>query len=271
LSGFIILRNTPGPNVQLDLVHLRVSGGFGGFQQVPAGLHYISVIEDRPDANFWYYLQPDEVVVRVFNRLIEGFEEDTQNSEQHNRELELSGDMADALMTYPQEHWQKWQELTSHINSLDQASQEYLANLHSSLLKDQPLAPSLLETGKSRFEFNLSERYDTAPDAFLAEFQYAFVVWLLTKAPDLEERALERWRALLLSVYDAGEDTMLQYRDLFAKIVDALLAQFQFLPEEFFEPDSFVIEHLEYMVEDMIDTEDAGLAEKAGALKSYIA
>ncbi|MHA1684395.1 MAG: hypothetical protein ACTSUE_25890, partial [Promethearchaeota archaeon] len=41
--GYIILRDIPKKEVQLDLALYKIQGGFRGFALVPPGLHFVKV------------------------------------------------------------------------------------------------------------------------------------------------------------------------------------------------------------------------------------
>ena len=74
----------------------------------------------------------------------------------------------------------------------------------------------------------------------------------------------------MLAFYQAGESSIADFPDLFVKLVDTLIGQFQYLSEEMFSPDSFVMGDIRYMVEDMIDTGIKVLVEKGNELSKYL-
>jgi len=66
--GYIVLRDIPKQQAQIDTVIFPIKGGFRGFQLVPAGPHYVSVTGYRGDRySFWCYLRADDVIVKVLD------------------------------------------------------------------------------------------------------------------------------------------------------------------------------------------------------------
>lgn len=260
----IILRDIPKEFVQIDLWQYPIQGGFRGFQMIPEGIHYISILAGDVRPGFWLILPPNEVVVKVFDSTELQFVDDNAESEEQYRELAFSGAMAKALVRYPQEEWLDWWNLTRHINvggSLPQLHQEIPREMPLNLSPSE-LAEWMEKKHKSRFEMALEESHQGNESAFLAEFQFAFVRWLVTAEEQEDQKAFSRWQHLLLAIYNAGEGTIAQHPELFCNLIDTLLAEFLYLPDSLLTPESFVLENAKYLAEDMIDTEIPNLVEK---------
>lgn len=272
----IILRDIPKQVAQIDLWSYDIEGGFRGFQSIPSGIHYVSILVDGIHDGFWITLSPDTIVVKVFDLLQRKFVDDTSDSTAYYQELAASGAMIDVLHPYPQADWFDWWELTQHIN----ANSDEVPQLHQEVIPQPPnqLSPSDLADWmqhhhKSRFELALLETHQGSPSAFLAEFQFAFVRWLVTSEYGSEQEDLEafnRWRHLLASTYHAGDRAISEHPQLFCQFVDALLAQVAYLPDWLLTPDSFVIKNAHDLAEDLIDTKFAELAEQGQALSEWL-
>ena len=237
---------------------------------VPEGVHYISISMGNSRPGFWLILPPNEVVVKVFDSTQLQFVDDDVESAEQYQELALSGAMAKALLRYPHEEWLDWWNLTRHIktgDSLPQLHQETPSELPLDLSPTN-LADWMEKNHKSRFEMALYDSHKSDKSAFLAEFQFAFVRWLVTAEEDLE--AFSRWQHLLLGIYNAGERAIAQHHELFCSLIDTLLVQFRYLPDSLLTPDSFVLENAEYLAENMIDIELPALVEKGREFSTWL-
>jgi hypothetical protein len=268
----LILRDIPKESVQIDLWHYPIQGGFRGFQMVPEGIHYISIVAGNRRPCFWLSLPPNEVSVKVFDSTqLQFVDDDAQSAEQY-RDLALSGAMAKSLLRYPHEQGMDWWNLTRHINmgdSLPQLHQETSIAMPLDL-SPTDLAEWMVNHHQSRFEMALSDSHQGDKSAFLAEFQFAFVRWLVTAGGQEDLEAFSRWQHLLLGIYNAGEGAIAQYPDLFCHVSDSLLTQFRYLPDFLLTPDSFVIENAPYLAEDMMDTELPELVKKGQELSAWL-
>lgn len=260
----LILRHIPKESVQIDLWQYPIQGGFRGFQMVPEGIHYVSILAGDARPGFWLILPPNEVAVKVFDSTQLQFVEDEAESVEQYRELALSGAMAKALLCYPHEQGLDWWKLTQHIKVGDS-----LPQLHQETLSEIPLNLSSLELAKwmdknyqSRFEMALEDSHKRDESAFIAEFQFAFVRWLVTAQEQEDLEAFSRWQHLLLAIYNAGERAIAQHPELFFNLIDTLLVQFRYLPDSLLTPESFVMDNASFLVEDMMDTELPDLVEK---------
>jgi hypothetical protein len=171
-------------------------------------------------------------------------------------QLALSGAMAAALQPYPTEHFPAWFRLVNKISAAG------LPTIHTTASED----------GSSRFDQAYQSTHSGEAPSFLAEFQFAFVSWLVSQSTAVpDENAFTRWRHLVLATYNAGERRMTQAPDLFAGLVDSLMAQYDLLPDEWFTPDSFIASRqADYLAEDMIDSDIPGLVEKGQAFAAYL-
>lgn len=250
----IILRNVPKEKVRIDLTSFEIAGGFRGFQNVPTGAHYISVLSNVAEVGEWLYLQPSEVMVRVFNDEAQRFEDDTPESDAEFSQMAANGAMNKALVAYPVENLAQWTALTKHITV-----KNFPPNVHSEDASD--------DSSQSRFEKALLGTHRGNVEAFLAEFEFAFLRWVVNSE---DEEAFARWRHLLLALYSAGQSSIEDNPSLFEQSVDVLLAQFELLPPKIFEAESFVTANANYLLEDMQDTELPELVSKSKELGYYL-
>jgi hypothetical protein len=270
----LILRDLPKSFAQLDLLVYKLKGGFRGFRQIPSGIHYVSILAHKARPSFWCYLPPNEVVVRVFNSEQSEFVEDEPESAANYRKLAASGAMAKALWPYPPQQGINWWQLTRHIraDAFPPPLHQETTNKPPADLPKEASSEWMLQHHQSRFELAFLDTHGGDEAAFLAEFQFAFVRWLVTsKEQDNEDmEAFTRWRQLLASIYNAGERTIARTPHLFIDLIDALLAQFNQLPDHLFSPDSFLSANANYLIEDMSDTGIVPLADKSQELSTYL-
>ncbi len=256
LSNAVVLRDIPKEEAILDLFRYPIQGGFRGFYAIVPiiGWHHASVKGGDHHKGFWFYLHPQEAVVRRYE-YGQGFVEDEPTSVTQYSQLALSGAMGPALVEYPPQLYAHWFGLTRFIPEGPQ-----LPQLHE---EDGP--------GSSRFARAWQGTHQGNHEAFLAEFQTAFLRSLVSqKSAEFDEAAELRWRHLLLSTYNAGEYQIQEAAPLFENLVDVLLRQFALLPDPWFEKGSFVVAQIGYMIEDMEDSGVPELAPKAAELKRYL-
>jgi hypothetical protein len=273
MFGYIILRDIPKEEAQLDLSIYEIKGGFRGFANVEPGLHYVSVkVDERMHEGFWCFLKPSGVVVKIYDYEKTQFIDDSPENTKHYSELALSGAMNKALipvMLRNMEMSLKWKELTSYI---DEKNYPISLNSETPMIPPGNLSPEELSDWfitkqKSRFEQAYYDTHGGNKESFLAELQFAFVCSLVRKE---DEEALERWLHLLQSIYNAGERSIDEASKLFLPLIDVLIPQFKLLPDDFFESKSQVVFNVEHLIEDMIDTDIDELAKKAKELSVYL-
>jgi hypothetical protein len=256
MFGAIVLRDIPKEEVRIDLYRRPIQGGFRGFRLVPPGLHYLSVKVRQHHVGFWCWIKPNQVVVRMFDPA-NGFKEDTPDATAHYAELAVGGAMNGALLPYAHQKFGSWFGLILHINEKD-----FPPTIHDNEAR---------QSGTTRFDAALKETHGGNADSFLAEFQFAFAQWLVSLDTEFEdEAAFARWRHLLLSTYHAGDYRIAELGELFLKLADTLFRQFALLPDEWFEPDSFLMRDAGYLTEDMMDSGVPEIAEKGQALADYL-
>lgn len=253
MFGSIILRDIPKQEVRCDRLTLGIEGGFRGLAQVPPGRHYLSVLDGRYHIGFWVWLRPGEVVVKRYENGRWLDEEGATAAEYID--LAKSGAMNQHLFAYPTREFPAWFGLLTALGV-----DNFPPTIHSA------------EEGEgSRFEKAFVNTHASQPEAFLAEFQYAFVAWLVSlSSPAEDEAAFARWRHLLLAVYNAGERGITQAPELFPPLVETLMRQFACLPSSWFAADSFVMSQLNYLIEDLIDTDIPECAQKGQALRQFV-
>jgi hypothetical protein len=254
--GAIVLRDVPKEQALIDLSNHKIQGGFRGFRMVPPGVHYVAVKSGQRFVGFWCWLDPNEAVVRVFDAQ-KGFVEDAPESAERYAQMALSGAMDRALIPYAMQQFGPWFGLISHIGK-----ESFPPQIHAQDAK---------AGAGSRFDNAFLGTHGGDAGSFLAEFQFAFVNWMTsmnTATPD--EVASARWRHLVQAAYNAGEDRVKESGNLFVKLVDTLLAQFKVMPDQLFKSGSFLVQHADYLAEDMIDTGITELVEKGRAFAAYL-
>ncbi|MBE9199749.1 AAR2 pre-mRNA splicing protein [Nodularia sp. LEGE 06071] len=260
---WIILRDLPKKKAQIDTDVYEIEGSFRGFKQVISGLHYVGVKVDQIYQGFWSYLEPNEVLVKVFNHTSQQFEDDEPETTAHYQKLALGGAMDHVLIPYEHDSGEIWEKLTNHIHP--PVFSPILRNAAVNIPVDNP-SDLLMEQRKSRFEQTLFNQHGGDIEAFLSELQFAFVRWYAHE--DIE--ALNRWNYLLQAVYNASEFGIAKAPKLFSSLIDILLAQFDCFPQDMFTPNSFVTAQANYLAEDMIDSDIDGIVEKGQDFEAYL-
>jgi len=267
--SFIILRNVPKEETQIDGVFYEIEGGFRGFRGVSSGAHYISVKVEEQHKGFWCYLEPNQALVKTFNAALQQFEDEEPKTTEQYQQLALSGAMDQTLITYDEDTREIWQELTKYITH-----QDFPPTLHQeesiqppTNLSAEDLSQWMLKYHKSRFEQALFDTHQGNINAFLGEFQFAFARWYIDSEDTI---AFNRWSHLLQALYNAGESGISKATDLFSQLIDILLLQFDCLPDEVLNPDSVVMSSAEYLAEDMIDSDVEEVVEQGEEFKAYL-
>lgn len=256
MFGAIVLRDIPKAEARLDLMRLPIQGGFRGFAQVPpAAWHYVSVKDGQQHVGCWCWLNPGTAVVKVYD-LAQGLVDADPATTAQFSQMALSGAMNAVLRPYAHETFGPWFGLVNHL-----PAENFPPVVHEA------------DGGEgSRFEKAFNHTHLGQPAAFLAEFQYAFLRWLVSlDTATTDEAAQARWRALLLAAYNAGEHRIQAAGELFPQLVATLLRQFALLPAEWFSPDSFIVTQASYMIEDMQDSGLPACQEQSQALAAYLA
>ena len=253
----ILLLNLPADEVQIDLAYFPIEHSNTALTMVPPGSwHYVGVKDRENYQGVWCWLQVDEILVKTFDPdrgLINPIAEIADQAiEQFNQ-----GQFSPTNQDYPHQLFGAWYGLVMHL-----PAESFPPTLHQ---QDSTIEPS-------RFVNALLGTHHGQTDRFLAEFQYAFVSWLVSTDQAQEERAaFDRWQHLLLAIYNAGEFQMRNYADFFGQLVDVLMRQFACLDDSCFEPKSGLIYQIDYFLEDLIDAEIPLLAEKSEQLQNYLA
>ncbi len=264
--SYIILRDMPKEEVRLDLNIYEVKGGFRGFADVPKGLHYISVKDGDEYKSFWSFSTENQAIVKRLDYETGKFTDDIEN-EEHYSKLALSGAMNKALILYKSTQQQIWEQLIKHI-SVDSFPPKL--NHEKEEPMPEPGAEDYAEqimTRKSRFELAFYDSNKGNSNSFLSELEFSFLRFITDQN---DNEAFDRWRHLILSLYNAGERCIEDNPNLFIDLIDILITQFKLLPKEYLVPDSFIIQNASYLAEDMIDTGIDNLEEKGKEFKLFI-
>ncbi|MDY6901645.1 MAG: hypothetical protein SWZ49_26730 [Cyanobacteriota bacterium] len=259
--SYILLRDIPKQSVQLDFLLHQIQGGFRGFQEVPPGFHYGAVLSQGQWRNFWCYLQPETVLVKRFDSELQKCIDDTPENTAEYTQLAIQNSMNRLLISYPIKQYSDWQSLTQYITTDSPV-------LHIEV--SQSLSGEVNQDFQPRFEKTFLLTHQSDIKGFLSEFQYAFLRWFMTTKEKVDEVAQKRWTYLLNGMYNAGESAIKSYPELFSEFIDVYLAQLAQLPGHVFTNDSVICKQLNYLIEDINDTEISGLRQKARILATYI-
>jgi len=273
MFGYIILRDIPKSNAQLDLSIFEIKGGFRGFAEVPPGLHYVSVEHgDKMVEGFWCYIKPDGVVIKIYDYSNELFNDDEPENVERYTQMALSGAMNRALIPVMQRNPKmetEWLKLTLHISEED-----FPLKLNKEVPMEPPvdLSPEemssyFVKEHKSRFEQAFQDTHKSNQDRFLAELELAYVRFIIKNS---DEEAFNRWAYLLQAIYHAGERCIEPEPELFISIVEVLMRQFKFVPKDFLTSDSKVVFNISHLIEDMADTGVKSLVEKSKEFATYL-
>ena len=257
MFGAIVLRNIPKVEARIDTTRHDIQADFQGFKMVPpVSWHYVGVKVNEHHVGFWRQVGINEVIVKDYNPETGQFEDAPPDIQAAHADPKYGGMMKPGLAAYSHIHFGPWYGMVMHI-----PAENFPPPLHAE------------DAGSgSRFAKALHGAHGGDDDAFLAEFQYAFASWYVSlPSAAVDETAFDRWRHLVLAAYNAGEDAIAEAGDLFPKIIDTLLHQFDVMGDEWFESGNFLVSRQAgYMTEDMIDTGIPELAEKAEAFNTYI-
>ncbi|NES66359.1 MAG: hypothetical protein F6K24_14400 [Okeania sp. SIO2D1] len=126
------------------------------------------------------------------------------------------------MLRYNQDAWEMWHEFTKYISP-----DNFPPTLHQEKVKQVPadlgtheLSQWMEKHHKSRFELAFSDTHQGNVEAFLAEFQFAFLRWFIEND---DAEACPRWSHLLQAVYNAGERAIAKTPSLFINLIDILM------------------------------------------------
>ncbi len=259
MFGAIVLQEPFATDLaRIDTVSHDVPGRFHGFKMVPpASWHYVGVKTGAHHVGFWCRLGINQVRVKVFDPASGQFADAPADVQAQHADPKFGGTMNPSLVPYHHVSFGPWYGLVMHI-----PDENFPPQLHTE------------DSGSgSRFHQALHGTHGGDNDAFLAEFQYAFASWYVSlPAATSDEDAFARWRHLVLAAYNAGEEAITGAGDLFPKLVDTLLHQFEVMGDEYFKSGSFLVSsQAGYMVEDLVDSGLPELVEKGQAFSAYLA
>ncbi|MBN1410180.1 MAG: hypothetical protein JW969_04995 [Spirochaetales bacterium] len=266
-TGFIILRDIPKEEVQLNRHIFKVKGGFRGFSLVPPGANYIRIKNVEENVSFWCYVPRNDAVVRVFDYEENEFKKDTEENETQFKQLAAGGTMGGALVPYSD--GETWAKLTSHIRE-----KGFPPSLHQEIPMEAPASLSEAEHAdwmenrfKSRFEQAFEDSHKGDEDSFLEELQMSFAMSTVNTG---DAAAFKRYSHLVQSIYNKGSLLVESYPGLLKKIADTFLVQFATLPSDFFTGDSFIVRNSNYLYDDMMEADDKSIAEKGKELRDIM-
>ncbi|MHA1121682.1 MAG: AAR2 pre-mRNA splicing protein [Candidatus Heimdallarchaeota archaeon] len=272
MYGYIILRDIPKEEAQLDVAIYEIKGGFRGFAEVKPGIHYVTVKDDgRMVDGFWCEVKSNDAVIKRYDYQSKSFVDCESEEELRFKDMAVRGAMNHVLipvMKRSQSLVQFWLDLTSFLK---------YENFPFSLDEEEPMTPPTdlspkkleewyLTTFKSRFELAFQDTHDRDMYSFFEELQFAFISYVLFK----DEQAYNRYFHLIQAVYNAGERSVTNAPGFFSGFLDIIRKQFNTVKVEDFTPDSKLFANLSNLLEDMEDSGIEPLTEKARNFKEYL-
>jgi len=256
MFGYIILRDIPKQLVQLDLLCFPIKGGFRGFSEVSPGPHYVNIeVNNEMQEGFWCWVNPGEAIIKVYDYKSNTFNDDTPENEAHFKKLATSTAMNHVLIPVSLNHFKvvsQWTKLTKNIRSTN-----FPPVLHQETPMILPLDINPDEISdwytnkfKSRFEQAFYETHKKDIQAFLEEFEFAFLKYIVCQR---DEKALDRWMNLIQAIYNAGERSVEAAPEVFIDFIDIVKHQFDLLKIEDLQPNTKLIAGAERIIEDMRD------------------
>ncbi|KKK40342.1 MAG: AAR2 protein [Candidatus Lokiarchaeum sp. GC14_75] len=273
MFGYIILRDIPKKLVQLDMLYFPIRGGFRGFREVNPGPHYVNIeVNNDMHKGFWCWVEPGEAIIKVYDYEKNIFKNDEPKNESHFKKLALSGAMNHVLIPVTLNNFKSvsfWKKLTKNISS-----KSFPPILHSEVPMTLPLdinpddvSDWYINKFKSRFEQAFNDSHKNNIQAFLGEFEYAFLKYIVRQS---DKNALERWMDLIQAVYNAGERSVELSPDLFINFVYVVQYQFDLLKKEDLQPNTKLLAGVEKIIEDMRDVGTDKLIKHAQDFENYL-
>jgi hypothetical protein len=272
MQGFIVLRNIPKREVNIDLFAYPIEGGFRGFQIVPIGKHYISVETEDIHAGVWCDVEEKTPVVKVLNEIEGRFEDDTPESAAHFQRLALSGAMAHALIPYPLEAWETWEKLVNHINAQESFPVLYRNEINQ-LGESQPTEQNTdgeNSQNLSAFEEILDQLHKGDISAFLAEFQFAFISWIVAAEGEENTEAADRYRYLLETIYNVSPDKIKLVPQFFIQFIDTFVSQLDTFPDDIFTDDNLVTQDVECLIGNLLNSDEEAVRNQGIMFAQYM-
>jgi len=273
MFGYIILRDIPKQLVQLDLLNFPIKGGFRGFSEVTPGPHYVSIeVNDEMHEGFWCWVHPGEAIIKVYNYESDTFKDDEPENEAHFKKLATSRAMNHVLIPYSLNNVKSvslWKKLTKNIrldNFPPPLHQEVPMLLPLDINPDE-ISDWYTDKFKSRFEQAFNDTHKKDAHAFLEEFEYAFLKYIVCQR---DEKALDRWMNLIQAIYNAGERSVEAAPELFINFVDVVKHQFDLLNIEVLQSNTKLITGVERIIEDMRDVGTERLKKYSRTLEIYL-
>ena len=272
MFGYIILRDIPKEEAQLDVAIYEIKGGFRGFAEVKPGIHFVTIKDDGQMVDgFWCEVKSNDAVIKRYDYRTKSFVDCEPEEHFRYKDMAVSGAMNHVLipvMTQSHSLVQFWEELTSHLK---------YENFPFSLNKEEPMTPPTnltpkeleewyLTTFKSRFEQAFQDTHKRDMFSFFDEIQYAFILYVLFK----DEQAYDRFFHLIQAVYNAGERSVTNAPGFFSGFLDIIRKQFNTIKAEDFTPENKLIANLSNLLEDMEDLGNRPLKEKSSDFKEYL-
>jgi hypothetical protein len=270
--GYIILRDIPKEEVQLDVTIYEIKGGFRGFSEVKPGIHYVSVKDDGQMVDgFWCKVRANDAVIKRYDYQSKSFENYDVKEHFDYKDMAISGAMDHVLIPVnsSNHHLAKvWSDLTTFLKH-----DFYPIELNHEEPMSPPtdLPPKELEEWyltkfKSRFDQAFYDTHNSEMNSFFEELQFAFISYMLFS--DLE--AIDRYMHLLQAVYNAGERNVTNAPGFFKEFFDVIRPHFDNIADEDFTLDKKHLANIGNLLEDMEDSGIAPIKDKAIEFSEYL-
>lgn len=272
MYGYIILRDIPKEEAQLDVAIYEIKGGFRGFAEVKPGIHYVTVKDDGQMVDgFWCEVKSNDAVVKRYDYQSKNFVDCDVEEHFRYKDMAVGGAMNQALipvMEVSHSMVQYWINLTNHLK---------YENYPFSINEEEPMTPPTdltskeleewyLTTFKSRFEQAFQDTHNRDMFSFFEELQFTFISYVLFN----DEQAYDRYFYLIQAAYNAGERSVTNAPGFFSGFFDILLKHFDTIDAESFSLDNRLIANSSNLLEDMEDSGIEPLTEKARNFNEYL-
>jgi hypothetical protein len=270
--GYIILRDIPKEEIQLDITVYEIKGGFRGFSEVKPGIHYVSVKDDGQMVDgFWCKVRANDAVIKRYDYQSKSFENYDVKEHFDYKDMAISGAMDHVLipvMSSNQNMAKLWYDLTTYLKHdfypMKLNHEEPM--IPPTDLTQKELEEWYLTTFKSRFEQAYYETHNSDMYSFFKELQFTFISYMLFS--DLE--ALDRYMHLLQATYNAGERNVTNVPGFFKNLFDVIRPHFESIADEDFTLEKKPLANIGNLLEDMEDSEIAPLIDKAKEIRGYL-
>jgi len=223
-------------------------------RDVVGGIHYAAVQTELGRAEWWFYLQSDSVLLKRYNQQSQQFE-DTNHPEALRAIESVKTGCTSGLKPYEQAEAISWYMLTSNIRE-----KYFPLRLHCAT----PAEPSLA------FEAELNQTHQGDKSAFITEFEYSYVKWLVSPSEEPDEEAISRWRYLTEAVSQAEIDYLITEEKICRAVAVSISWQLEGGYRRHTDKEDPVVESAMRLAEKMIRSGDEELMRRGQEVKDTV-